>query len=111
MNRKFSDKEESATIYSTNELFPKRLKVHKYNSTNDQLYRPLEYCFIDVVLNKDEPAIIGSSHCSLCKHSIDLISKYCPTCGAKVKKKRLLRRKTDIYEESSNSESISTKID
>lgn len=92
------------SIYDEEE-FPDIVEVHLYPQINDvkiKLYAPREYCFIDVILDKDQEAI-GSSFCSKCKKTVDPFFKFCPYYGAKSKGRRLLRKKEKIDDESENS--------
>lgn len=92
------------SIYDEEE-FPDILEVYLYPQINDvkiKLYAPREYCFIDVILDKDQEAV-GSSRCSNCKESIEPFIKFCPYCGAKAKGRRLLRKKENADDESENS--------
>ena len=68
-------------------------------------YAPREYCYIDVYLDEDQEAI-GSSKCSKCKKTIDVFSKFCKHCGAKVKARRYLRKKKEVVDETSENSTI-----
>lgn len=95
-------KRPTARVYDIKE-FPDTIDVYIYpNDENTKIYALRKYCYMDVVLNKDQEAI-GSSFCSKCKKTVDPFFKFCPYCGAKSKGRRLLRKKEKLDGESKNS--------
>ena len=92
------------TIYEPE--FPDILEVTCFLASNQpKNYAPREYCYIDVYLDEDQEAI-GSSKCSKCKNTIDIFSKFCNHCGAKVRERRYLRKKKERVDETSENSTI-----
>ena len=73
---------------------PKRVILSQFNNlafgvgTIDYVYVPLVEAFIDIHMMDDDCAV-GSSACSNCKKNVDIFSKYCPNCGAKLKRREI----------------------
>lgn len=62
--------------------------------TTDHVYVPLIEAFIDIHMMDDDCAI-GNSTCSNCKKNVDIFSKYCPNCGAKLKRREINKESND----------------
>lgn len=73
---------------------PKRVILSRFNNlafsveTTDHVYVPLVEAFIDIHM-MDDDCTIGSSTCSNCKKNVDIFSKYCSNCGAKLKRREI----------------------
>lgn len=87
-------------IFDTGGAFPTRLEGRLPGFAGlDQSRKYVIYreCYADVILDPDECAI-GRTRCSKCRETIEPFDKYCSHCGAKVKKRRLLKKKAKTEE-------------
>ena len=78
--------------------FPTRIEGRLLDATTghtqSRKYVIYRECYADVILDPDECAI-GRTQCSKCRETIEPFDKYCSHCGAKIKKRRLLKKKAD----------------